>query len=72
MTMVHKVVDARGLACPEPVVLTQQTARQYDIFEVLVDNEVAVQNITRFCTNKKLKLEVQEEGKQWRLLIRKA
>lgn len=69
--MEQQVIDARGLACPEPVVLTQQASRQYDAFEVLVDNEVAVQNITRFCTNKKLKLQVQEEGRQWRLSISK-
>lgn len=69
--MAYKVVDARGLACPEPVVLTQQAAREYDIFQILVDNEVAVQNITRFCTNKKLQLEVQEEEGQWRLSIQK-
>lgn len=70
--MEQQVIDARGLACPEPVVLTQQASRQYDAFEVLVDNEVAVQNITRFCTNKKLKLQVQEEGSQWRLSVSKA
>lgn len=70
--MEQQVIDARGLACPEPVVLTQQASRRYDAFEVLVDNEVAVQNITRFCTNKKLKLQVQEEGSQWRLSVSKA
>lgn len=70
--MEQPVIDARGLGCPEPVVLTQQASRQYDVFQVLVDNEVAVQNITRFCTNKKLKLQVQEEDEQWRLSIAKA
>lgn len=64
------VIDARGLACPEPVVLTRQAAQAHKHFVVLVDNRVAVQNITRFCTNRRLDLQVAEEGAQFRLEIR--
>lgn len=60
MSTVHPI-DARGLACPEPVVLTQQAAATQTQFSILVDNNVAVQNITRFCNHKKLKLTVEEQ-----------
>ena len=65
------VVDARGLACPEPVVLTQQAAAQYEEFQVLVDNRVAVQNITRFCSHRGLLMETENRGGEFCLSIRK-
>ncbi|MCQ2509150.1 MAG: sulfurtransferase-like selenium metabolism protein YedF [Lachnospiraceae bacterium] len=45
-------VDARGLACPLPVVNTKnemKTMSQGEVVEVLVDNEIAVQNLTKFA-----------------------
>lgn len=45
-------IDARGLACPLPVVNTKneiKTMNQGESVEVLVDNEIAVQNLTKFA-----------------------
>ena len=43
-------VDARGLSCPEPVILTRKAllggAKEY---EVLVDNVTSRENVTRFA-----------------------
>ncbi len=46
-----RVVDARGLSCPEPVLLTRQVLQDGDVQEVavLVDNKVAVENVTRMA-----------------------
>lgn len=47
-----RVVDARGLACPLPVVNTKnemKTMKEGEVVEVLVDNEIAVQNLTKFA-----------------------
>lgn len=65
------VIDARGLACPEPVVLTQQAAAQYEEFQVLVDNRVAIQNITRFCNHWGLSMETEDRGGEFCLSVRK-
>ena len=47
-----KTVDARGRACPEPVVLTRNAVRESpDGVEVTVDNACAVENISRFARN---------------------
>ena len=46
------MVDARGLACPLPVVNTKnemKNMKQGESVEVLVDNEIAVQNLTKFA-----------------------
>jgi len=45
-----KQVDARGCACPEPVVLTRNAVMEDEAgAEILVDNACAVENITRFA-----------------------
>lgn len=47
-----KRLDARGLACPLPVVNTKNAIKELsagDEIEVLVDNEIAVQNLTKFA-----------------------
>ena len=51
----EKLVDARGMACPLPVVHTKKAAESMaggDILTVLVDNEIAVQNLQRFASHK--------------------
>lgn len=59
------MVDARGYSCPIPVVMTQKALdrSQANHLEVLVDNQAAVQNITRFATARGYRVSVasQEE-----------
>ena len=53
--MEKRIVDAKGMACPLPVVNAKkaaETMKSGDILTVLVDNEIAVQNLTRFGENK--------------------
>lgn len=48
------VLDARGKACPQPVVLALRAleTRGGDILDVLVDNDAAVQNLQRMAAQK--------------------
>lgn len=49
--MNNKTVDARGMACPLPVVNAKKASEemtQGGTLTVLVDNEIAVQNLTKF------------------------
>lgn len=47
-----KQVDARGRACPEPVLMAKQALKASPAgVEVLVDNAVALGNVTRFAQN---------------------
>ena len=51
----EKSIDCRGLACPLPVVNAKKAAeelRSGDVLTVLVDNEIAVQNLSRFAEHK--------------------
>ena len=55
----HKMVDARGLGCPMPVVMTQQALKASPAeLTVLVDNKTAVENVTRFSESQGYKVSV--------------
>lgn len=50
-----KLIDCMGMACPLPVVNAKKATeelQQGDELVVKVDNEIAVQNLTRFATHK--------------------
>jgi selenium metabolism protein YedF len=42
-----KIVDAKGLACPQPVVLAKQAIESHDRIMVIVDNDTALENVKR-------------------------
>ena len=51
----EKKMDCKGMACPLPVVNAKKAAEGLhsgDVLTVLVDNEIAVQNLTRFAEHK--------------------
>ena len=63
--MADKIVDARGLACPLPVVNAKQASEQMKEGEqltVIVDNEVAVQNLQRFAGYRGFPAESEKSG----------
>jgi selenium metabolism protein YedF len=57
-----KTVDARGLACPHPVVLAKQAIETNEKIKVIVDNETALENVTRLGT--KLGCDIKAEKKK--------
>ena len=53
--MQNRTVDARGLACPLPVVNAKKAAEEMEnggVLTVLVDNEIAVQNLQKYAKQK--------------------
>jgi len=68
-----KTVDARGLLCPEPVLLTKKAidSMQSGIVRVVVDNNAARENVTRLAENKGWRVEVAAEGNEFVLTLRK-
>jgi len=65
-----EIVDARGLACPAPVVKTRAALKggARDI-EVLVDNTTARDNVCRFASSQGCEVEVAEEGDIFRIFV---
>ena len=67
-----KQVDARGLSCPQPVILTRK-AIQADEFpiEVLVETVTSRENVQRMAEKAGCRVRVQEAGDEFRLTITK-
>ncbi|NMB06876.1 MAG: preprotein translocase subunit TatB [Tissierellia bacterium] len=68
-----KIVDARGRSCPEPVIMTKNAidSNPNEAIKVVVNAYVAVENITRFAKSKGYKVNVEENGDEYTLDIRK-
>lgn len=68
-----KVIDARGLSCPQPVVLTKKALEGTDINEVLtiVDNPTALENVSRMVKTLNLESMVDEKEGQYYINIYK-
>ena len=61
--MTTKRIDARGLSCPQPVVLVNRAVAEGDTdLEIIVDNEVSRENVTRLVTKRGLKADARQEG----------
>lgn len=70
--MPMKRIDARGLSCPQPVVLTQKVIQEgHDVLEVIVDNEVSKENILRLVNKSGMKSEIRKEGDDMVIIIEK-
>ena len=55
-----KTVDARGCSCPQPVLMTKKALEKEEKIKVLVDNNTAKENVSRFARNKKYSLSVED------------
>ena len=67
-------VDARGLSCPQPVVVTR---KKMDLIgkgtiEVMVDTATARDNIERMATNQGWQVEVKEKEDEFLLILTKS
>ena len=54
-----EVVDARGMDCPHPVILTKRALEETDRIITIVDNETACENVSRLAENQGCWLVVQ-------------
>lgn len=66
-------VDARGLACPQPVIATKKALESITdgIVTVIVDNAAAKENVTKFAAANNCGSSVEEQGGHYYLTITK-
>lgn len=69
-----KIVDARGLACPEPVVMTKKALDSNEVHEVttIVDNKIALENISRMVKTLSLESIIDEQDGNFYINITKS
>jgi len=67
-----KTVDARGLSCPQPVMLVQEAIKDGEFpIEVLVDTVTSRENVFRMVKSKGLQVGFVAEGDEFKLTIAK-
>ena len=65
-------VDARGLSCPQPVILSKQAiqAGQFPI-DVLVDSATSRENVRRMAEKAGCKVRIEEVGSEFKMELSK-
>lgn len=66
-----KKIDARGLECPRPVILIKKAMDEVEEASILVDNEVARDNVQRFGHNAGCKVTIVENDNGTELFLKK-
>lgn len=66
------LIDARGLSCPEPVIMIRKAMASNDSeYEMVVDNNVSKENVTRYATHQGYTVNVTEKDNEYYLSIKK-
>lgn len=68
-----KTVNARGLSCPQPVMLTKKALTGLDSgrVEILVDTATSRNNVSRFAENKGWRVECEEFDGGFKVILEK-
>jgi selenium metabolism protein YedF len=64
-------IDARGLPCPQPVILTRNALQENDEVTAIVDNETAQENVTRMAEKAGCTVQAERREDGIHLLVRK-
>ncbi len=68
-----EIKDARGLLCPEPVLITKREMDRTGsgTLQVLVDNAAARENIIRLAKSQKWSVSFEQDGEEFLLTLNK-
>jgi TusA-related sulfurtransferase len=67
------VIDARGLSCPQPVLVSLEAVKKagQGRLVVLVDSEAGKENVSRAVQGRGWKVDIQEDEGEYRLVLEK-
>lgn len=68
-----KIIDCRGLACPKPVIMTKKEmeAVAEGDFEIIVDNETARDNVSKFVKNEGCECSILDKNGEYHISVNK-
>ncbi len=65
-----KQLDAKGLSCPEPVIMLRKAMMtKENAYEIVVDNSTSKENVTRYAEHQGYKVTVSEQHGEYTLHI---
>ena len=63
-------LDARGLSCPEPVIMIRRAMMSgADAYEMVVDNHASKENVTRYAQHQGYTVSVAEQSGEYTLTM---
>ena len=67
-----KILDARGLSCPQPVIMLRKAMMTKEAaYQITVDNVASRENVTRFAEHQGYRVSVTETSGEYTLEITK-
>ena len=67
-----KHLDARGLSCPEPVIMLRKAMMSKEAaYEMIVDNITSKENVTRYAEHQGYTVSVSEQAGEYTLVMNK-
>ena len=67
-----KLLDARGLSCPEPVIMIRKAMMSKEpCYEIVVDNPTSRENVTRYAEHQGYTVVVTQQNGEYTLSIKK-
>lgn len=65
-----KRLDARGLSCPEPVIMIRKAMMSKEAaYEMTVDNVTSKENVTRYAEHQGYRVTVSESNGEYTLVM---
>ena len=67
-----KQLDARGLSCPEPVIMIRKAMMSKEAsYEMIVDNVTSKENVTRYAEHQGYTVTINEQLGEYTLVMHK-
>ena len=63
-------LDARGISCPEPLIMLKNALKAEAQLTMLVDNKATLDNCEKFAKKQGFAVDVEKDGEVFKLLIR--
>lgn len=66
------MLDARGLSCPEPVIMIRKAMMSRDNeYEMIVDNPTSKENVMRYAEHQGYRVTITENSGEYTLYMKK-
>lgn len=56
-----KILDARKKQCPIPIIMAKDAMKEVDVIEIIVDNEIAMQNLYKLAKQKNYQIQSEKK-----------
>ena len=67
-----KILDARGLSCPEPVIMIRKAMMSKEnSYEMIVDNPTSRENVMRYAEHQGYQVSITEKDGEYTLSMKK-